>query len=59
MRMTELYEPTTNRTAFIDHHKTIYLVRCFERGDYVKYVEFKTYQDAYDWAENWNLKYED
>lgn len=59
MRLTELYEPNTNRTVFIDQLKHTYLARCFERGDYVKTMEFRSYQDAFDWSENWNLKYED
>jgi len=59
MRLTELYEPNTNRTVFIEQLKYIYLAKCFERGDYVKTMEFKSYQDAFDWSENWNLKYED
>ena len=59
MRITELYQSDTNRTVLIDHFKYVYLVRCFERGDYVKTMEFKNYQEAFDWSENWNLKYEE
>ncbi|NBW58390.1 hypothetical protein EBR43_11580 [bacterium] len=59
MRMTELYEENTNRSVIIDYYDRTYFVRCFDRGDFVKNVEFRSYQEAYDWGENWNLKYED
>ena len=58
MRLTELYEQSTDRMCTIHVHQGIYIVHCYEAGEHSRILTFNTYQEAYDGGEDWNLKYE-